>query len=181
MKNYKKTIQAIGISNLYNNQLNQQKDLKELIKILGKEKQFLVYDFQKKVYTLYPEANNLFFHNFIRLEHVFNLSLLCLLTRYLKDKNLPLYVYTFLKLHFITLSKLITLRLSVLFFLLEKRFRYLRRKNHRLHNSLKQFLFVSYKKIIFKYWFLKSLAIEEFSEKNIKNQKNKFNPIITNL
>ena len=133
--------QLILLFNLYDNRLIHEKFLDQIFENLIENKQMIQYDFQEKIYSLYPENN---FHNsklFSKLKALSILSLIYVLLRYVRYKKLISENFLFLKIYLKTISKIFQLRLPLLFILIRKNLRFSKIKLYRAYKNFKSFIF----------------------------------------
>ena len=161
--------QIILLFNLYDNQLLHEKFLEQIFENLIEDMQLIRYDFQKKIYSLYPNANYSNFKIFNKLQILTNLSFICLLLKYLRYQKLIFDNFTFLKIYLKTISQLINSKFSLLFLILRKRFRYLKTRLYKRYKSIKYMLFSLYKLIVFNYLYCNFLMEKNLSSENYKN------------
>jgi hypothetical protein len=133
--------QLILLFNLYDNRFIHEKFLDQIFENLIENKQMIQYDFQEKIYSLYPENN---FHNsklFSKLKALSILSLIYVLLRYVRYKKLISENFLFLKIYLKTISKIFQLRLPLLFILIRKNLRFSKIKLYRAYKNFKRFIF----------------------------------------
>jgi hypothetical protein len=115
--------QLILLFNLYDNRFIHEKFLDQIFGNLIENKQMIRYDFQRKIYSLYPENyySNLKF--FSKLKALSILSFIYILLKYVRYKKLIYENYVFLRIYLRTISKILHLRISLIFLLLRKNLR----------------------------------------------------------
>lgn len=117
--------------NLYDNRLMHEKFLEYLFENLIENRQLVRYDFQKKIYSLYP-SNSYF--NFIilnKLKILTGLGLLCFLIRDINYKKRIFFRFIILKLSLNIILDLFSSKISLFYLLIIKRFRYFKTKIYR--------------------------------------------------
>lgn len=160
--------QIILLFNLYDNRLIHEKFLEQLFENLIENKQLVRYDFQKKIYSLYPNNTYFNFKIFNKFKILASLSILCLLLRYIRYKKLIFDNLVFLKIYFNTISQLFNSKVSLLSFLLQKRFRYLKIKLYKTSKCRKYLLLNLYKFIVFNCLYCNFLLKETLSQETYK-------------
>ena len=115
--------QLILLFNLYDNRFIHEKFLDQIFGNLIENKQMIRYDFQRKIYSLYPENYYSNFKIFSKLKALSILSFIYILLRYVRYKKLVYENYVFLRIYSRTLSKIFHLRISLIFILLRKNLR----------------------------------------------------------
>ena len=115
-----KSSRFILLFNLYDNRFIHEKFLDQVFGDLIENKQMIRYDFQRKVYSLYPENYYTNFKVFTKLKALSILSFIYLLLKYIRYKKLVAENYVFLKIYLRTLLKIFYLRSSLIFILLKK-------------------------------------------------------------
>lgn len=160
--------QIILLFNLYNNRLIHEKFLEQLFENLIENKQLVRYDFQKKIYSLYPNSTYFNFKIFNKFKILASLSTLCFLLRYIRYKKLIFDNLVFLKIYLDTISQLFNSKISLLSLLLQKRFRYLKIKLYRTFKSRKYILINLYKFILFNCLYCNFLMKENLSYESYK-------------
>lgn len=115
-----KNSQLILLFNLYDSRFIHEKFLDQIFGNLIENKQMVRYDFQRKIYSLYPENyySNLKF--FSKLKGLSILSFIYILLKYIRYKKLIYENYVFLRIYLRTISKIFHLRISLIFLLLTK-------------------------------------------------------------
>lgn len=112
--------QLILLFNLYDNRFIHENFLDQIFGNLIENKQMIRYDFQKKIYSLYPENYYSNFKIFSKLKALSILSFIYILLKYIRYKKLIYENYVFLKIYLRTISKIFHLRISLIFLLLRK-------------------------------------------------------------
>ena len=118
-----KSSQLILLFNLYDNRFIHEKFLDQIFGNLIENKQMIRYDFQRKIYSLYPENYYSNFKIFSKFKALSILSFIYILLRYVRYKKLIYENYVFLRIYLRTLSKIFHLRISLIFILLRKNLR----------------------------------------------------------
>jgi len=115
-----KNSQLILLFNLYDSRFIHEKFLDQIFGNLIENKQMIRYDFQRKIYSLYPENyySNLKF--FSKLKGLSILSFIYILLKYIRYKKLIYENCVFLRIYLRTISKIFHLRISLIFLLLTK-------------------------------------------------------------
>ena len=115
--------QLILLFNLYDNRFIHEKFLDQIFGNLIENTQMIRYDFQRKIYSLYPE--NYYFNLKIlsKLKALSILSFIYILLKYVRYKKLIYENYVFLRIYLRTISKIFYLRISLIFLLLRKNLR----------------------------------------------------------
>jgi hypothetical protein len=115
--------QLILLFNLYDNRFIHEKFLDQIFGNLIENKQMIRYDFQRKIYSLYPENYYSNLKIFSKLKALSILSFIYILLKYVRYKKLIYENYVFLKIYLRTISKIFHLRISLIFLLLRKNLR----------------------------------------------------------
>ncbi len=160
--------QTILLFNLYDNRLIHEKFLEQLFENLIESKQLVKYDFQKKIYSLYPNSSYSNFKIFNKFKILASLSLLCFLLRYIRYKKLIFDNLVFLKIYLNTVSQLVNSKISLLCLILRKRFRYLKVRLIRTSRNIKYILLNLYKLIVFNYLYCNFLMNKNLSKDSYK-------------
>jgi len=119
-ENLLKSSRVLLSFNLYDNRFIHEKFLDQIFVDLIENKQMIRYDFQRKIYSLYPENYYTSFKVFSKLKALSILSLIYLLLKYVRYKKLLVENYVFLKIYLKALLKIFHLRSSLIFLLLRK-------------------------------------------------------------
>nr|AHX25193.1 hypothetical protein Naon00017 [Nannochloropsis oceanica] len=119
-ENLLKSSRVLLSFNLYDNRFIHEKFLDQIFVDLIENKQMIRYDFQRKIYSLYPENYYTNFKVFSKLKALSILSLIYLLLKYVRYKKLLVENYVFLKIYLKALLKIFHLRSSLIFLLLRK-------------------------------------------------------------
>ena len=118
-----KSSQLILLFNLYDNRFIHEKFLDQIFGNLIENKQMIRYDFQRKIYSLYPENYYSNLKIFSKLKALSILSFIYILLKYVRYKKLIYENYVFLRIYLRTISKIVHLRISLIFLLLRKNLR----------------------------------------------------------
>ena len=118
-----KSSQLILLFNLYDNRFIHEKFLDQIFGNLIENKQMIRYDFQRKIYSLYPENYYYNLKIFSKLKALSILSFIYILLKYVRYKKLIYENYVFLRIYLRTVSKIFHLRISLIFLLLRKNLR----------------------------------------------------------
>lgn len=160
--------QIMLLFNLYDNRLIHEKFLEQLFENLIENKQLVRYDFQKKIYSLYPNSTYFNFKILNKFKILASLSLLCFLLRYIRYKKLIFDNFVFLKIYLNVISQLINSKISLIYLILRKRFRYLKIRLYRTSKNIKYILLHLYKLLVFNYLYCNFLMKENLSHKSYK-------------
>lgn len=115
--------QLILLFNLYDNRFIHEKFLDQIFGNLIENKQMIRYDFQRKIYSLYPESYYSNLKIFSKLKALSILSFIYILLKYVRYKKLIYESYAFLRMYLKTISRIFHLRISLIFLLLRKNLR----------------------------------------------------------
>jgi hypothetical protein len=115
--------QLILLFNLYDNRFIHENFLDQIFGNLIENKQMIRYDFQRKIYSLYPENYYSNLKIFSKLKALSILSFIYILLKYVRYKKLIYENYVFLRMYLKTISKIFYLRISLIFLLLRKNLR----------------------------------------------------------
>jgi hypothetical protein len=118
-----KSSQLILLFNLYDNRFIHEKFLDQIFGNLIENKQMIRYNFQRKIYSLYPENYYSNLKIFSKLKALSILSFIYILLKYVRYKKLIYENYVFLRIYLKTISKIFHLRISLIFLLLRKNLR----------------------------------------------------------
>lgn len=118
-----KSSQLILLFNLYDNRFIHEKFLDQIFGNLIENKQMIRYDFQRKIYSLYPENYYSNLKILSKLKALSILSFIYILLKYVRYKKLIYENYVFLRIYLRTISKIFHLRISLIFLLLRKNLR----------------------------------------------------------
>lgn len=118
-----KSSKLILLFNLYDNRFIHEKFLDQIFGNLIENKQMIRYDFQRKIYSLYPENYYSNLKIFSKLKALSILSFIYILLKYVRYKKLIYENYVFLRIYLRTISRIFHLRISLIFLLLRKNLR----------------------------------------------------------
>lgn len=152
--------------NLYDNRLMHEKFLDQIFENLIENKQMIRYDFQKKVYSLYPSKHYTTLKIFNKLKVLSSIGLICVLLRYISYKKLIYENFIFLKMYLKLFSKVLTLQISVVFLILRKNFHFSKIKIYRTYKLLKLTIIKLYKFLTFNYLDYKVILNKKLSITN---------------
>lgn len=152
--------------NLYDNRLIHEKFLDQIFENLIENKQMIRYDFQKKVYSLYPSKDYTTLKIFNKLKVLSSIGLICVLLRYISYKKLIYENFIFLKMYLKLFSKVLTLQISVVFLILRKNFHFSKIKIYRTYKLLKLTIIKLYKFLTFNYLDYKVILNKKLSITN---------------
>lgn len=158
----------ILLFNLYDNRLIHEKFLDQIFENLIENKQMIRYDFQKKVYALYPSKDYTNLKIFNKLKVLSSIGLICLLLRYISYKKLIYENFIFLKMYLKLLKKVLTLQISVVFLILRKNFHFSKIKIYQTYKLLKLTIIKLYKFLTFNYLDYKVILNKKLSITNYK-------------
>lgn len=159
---------VILLFNLYDNRLLHEKFLDQIFENLIENKQMIRYDFQKKVYSLYPNKDYINLRLFSKLKVLSSIGLICILLRYIRYKKLISENFIFLKIYLKLLSKVLTLQVSIVFLILRKNLHFSKIKIYRTYKLLKLALTALYKFLTFNYLDYKVILNKKLSITNYK-------------
>lgn len=163
-----KQSRLILLFNLYDNRFIHEKFLDQIFQNLIENKQMIRYDFQKKIYSLYPEEIYTNFKILNKLKVLSVLSLIFVLLRYIRYKKLIFENFIFLKLYLKTFSKVFSSRLSIIFLILRKNFYLLTLNICQAIKKLKLFVLSFYSLLTFNYLDYKVILEKKTSTKSYK-------------
>lgn len=156
----------ILLFNLYDNRLMHEKFLDQIFENLIENKQMIRYDFQKKVYSLYPNKDYANLKVLSKLKVLSSIGLICILLRYIRYKKLIYENFIFLKMYVKLLAKVLTLQISVVFLILRKNYHFSKIKIYRTYRLLKVALQEIYKFLTFNYLDYKVILNKKLSIRN---------------
>ena len=160
--------QTILLFSLYDNRLIHEKFLEQLFENLIENRQLIKYDFQKKIYSIYPNNSYFNFKILNKFKILASLSLLCLLLRYIRYRKLISDNFVFLQMYLKTSSQIFNSKLSIILLILRKRYRYSKIKLYKICKTLKYIVFNLYKVLVFNYLHCKFLLDVSISSKSYK-------------
>lgn len=163
---------TILLFNLYDNRLMHEKFLDQIFENLIENKQMISYDFQKKVYSLYPNKDYLNLKIFNKLKVLSSIGLICILLRYIRYRKLMFENFIFLKIYGKLLSKVLASQLSVVFLILRKNSLFSKIKIYRTHRLIKLALNQLFKFLTFNYLDYKTILNKKLSIRNYERLYN---------
>lgn len=161
-----KYAKLILLFNLYENRLVHEKFLDQIFENLIENKQLIRYDFQKKVYSLYP---NKIYYNFKisnKLKILSLIGLIFTLLQYVRYKKLIYENFVFLKMYIRIISKIFTLQISIVFLIIRKNIKLTKIKIYKSYRLLKSLISTIYRFLIFNYLDYKVILNKRLSIKN---------------
>jgi len=158
--------QTILLFNLYDNRLMHEKILDQIFENLIENKQMISYDFQKKVYSLYPNKDYVNLKILNKLKVLSSIGLVYVLLRYVRYKKLIFENFIFLKIYTKLLSKVLTSQLSVVFLILRKNFHFSKIKIYRICRLIKLVLNQLFEFLTFNYLDYKTILNKKLSIRN---------------
>ena len=158
----------ILLFNLYDSRLVHEKFLDQIFENLIENKQMIRYDFQKKVYSLYPSNDYTNIKILNKLKVLSSIGLICLLLRYISYKKLIYENLIFLKMYLKLLSKVLTLQVSVVCLILRKNSHFSKIKIYRTYKLLNSAIIAIYKILTFNYLDYRSILNKKLSITNYK-------------
>lgn len=158
----------ILLFNLYDNRLMHEKFLDQIFENLIENKQMIRYDFQKKVYSLYPNKDYINLKLFSKLKVLSSIGLICILLRYIRYKKLLSENFIFLKIYLKLLSKVLSLQVSIVFLILRKNLYFSKIKIYRTYKFIKLAIIALYKFLTFNYLDYKVILNKKLSITNYK-------------
>jgi len=161
-----KQVKLILLFNLYENRLVHEKFLDQIFENLIENKQFIRYDFQKKVYSLYP--NKIYYNSKIsnKLKILSLIGLIFTLLRYVRYKKLIHENFVFLKMYIRIISKIFTLQMSIVFLIVRKNIKLTKIKIYKTCRLLKSLISAISRFLIFNYSDYKVILNKRLSIKN---------------
>lgn len=147
-ENLLKSSRVLLSFNLYDNRFIHEKFLDQIFVDLIENKQMIRYDFQRKIYSLYPENYYTNFKVFSKLKALSILSLIYLLLKYVRYKKLLVENYVFLKIYLKALLKIFHLRSSLIFLLLRKNLTNLLMQLCKTYKNINKFANINFMSII---------------------------------
>lgn len=156
----------ILLFNLYDNRLIHEKFLDQIFENLIENKQTIKYDFQKKIYSLYPESYYSDLKILSKVKALSMLSLMYLLLRYIRYRKLMYENFIFLKIYLKTISKVFHLRISLICLLIRKNLRFSKLKLYKSFKILNKAITTSFMFLIFNYLDYKVLLNKKLSNKS---------------
>ena len=152
--------------NLYDNRLIHEKFLDQIFENLIENKQTIKYDFQKKIYSLYPENYYSDLNSLNKVRALSILSLIYLLLRYIRYRKLMYENFIFLKIYLKTISKVFHLRISLICLLIRKNLGFSKLKFYKTYKILNKAINTSLSFLIFNYLDYKVVLNKKLSNKS---------------
>lgn len=161
-----KNSQLILLFNLYDNRFIHEKFLDQIFGNLIENKQMIRYDFQRKIYSLYPENYYSNFKIFSKLKALSILSFIYILLKYVRYKKLIYENYVFLKIYLRTISKIFHLRISLIFLLLRKNLRSSEIQLYKTYKNINQLININVMFLTLNYLDYKVILNKKLSNKS---------------
>lgn len=161
-----KSSQLILLFNLYDNRFIHEKFLDQIFGNLIENKQMIRYDFQRKIYSLYPENYYSNFKIFSKLKALSILSFIYILLKYVRYKKLIYENYVFLKIYLRTISKIFHLRISLIFLLLRKNLRSSEIQLYKTYKNINQLININVMFLTLNYLDYKVILNKKLSNKS---------------
>lgn len=161
-----KSSQLILLFNLYDNRFIHEKFLDQIFGNLIENKQMIRYDFQRKIYSLYPENYYSNFKIFSKLKALSILSFIYILLKYVRYKKLIYENYVFLKIYLRTISKIFHLRISLIFLLLRKNLRSSEIQLYKTYKNVNQLINITVMFLTLNYLDYKVILNKKLSNKS---------------
>lgn len=158
----------ILLFDFYDNRLIHEKFLDQIFENLIENKQMIRYNFQKKIYSLYPSKDYPTLKISNNLKVLSSIGLMCVLLRYISYKKLIYENVIFLKMYLKLFSKVLALQISVVFLILRKNFNLSKIKIYRICKLLKLTIIKLYKFLSFNYLDYKVILNKKLSITNYK-------------
>ena len=158
----------ILLFDFYDNRLIHEKFLDQIFENLIENKQMIRYNFQKKIYSLYPSKDYTTLKIYNKLKVLNSIGLICVLLRYISYKKLIYENVIFLKMYLKLLEKVLALQISVVFLILRKNFNLSKIKIYRICKLLKLTIIKLYKFLSFNYLDYKVILNKKLSITNYK-------------
>ena len=161
-----KSSQLILLFNLYDNRFIHEKFLDQIFGNLIENKQMIRYDFQRKIYSLYPENYYSNFKIFSKLKALSILSFIYILLKYVRYKKLIYENYVFLRIYLRTISKIFHLRISLIFLLLRKNLRSSEIQLYKTYKNVNQLININVMFLTLNYLDYKVILNKKLSNKS---------------
>lgn len=161
-----KSSQLILLFNLYDNRFIHEKFLDQIFGNLIENKQMIRYDFQRKIYSLYPENYYSNLKIFNKLKALSILSFIYILLKYVRYKKLIYENYVFLKIYLRTISKIFHLRISLIFLLLRKNLRSSEIQLYKTYKNINQLININVMFLTLNYLDYKVILNKKLSNKS---------------
>jgi hypothetical protein len=161
-----KNSQLILLFNLYDNRFIHEKFLDQIFGNLIENKQMIRYDFQRKIYSLYPENYYSNLKIFNKLKALSILSFIYILLKYVRYKKLIYENYVFLRIYLRTISKIFYLRISLIFLLLRKNLRSSEIQLYKTYKNVNQLINITVMFLTLNYLDYKVILNKKLSNKS---------------
>jgi hypothetical protein len=161
-----KSSQLILLFNLYDNRFIHEKFLDQIFGNLIENKQMIRYDFQRKIYSLYPENYYSNLKIFSKLKALSILSFIYILLKYVRYKKLIYENYVFLRIYLRTISKIFHLRISLIFLLLRKNLRSSEIQLYKTYKNVNQLININVMLLTLNYLDYKVILNKKLSNKS---------------
>lgn len=161
-----KNSQLILLFNLYDNRFIHEKFLDQIFGNLIENKQMIRYDFQRKIYSLYPENYYSNLKIFNKLKALSILSFIYILLKYVRYKKLIYENYVFLRIYLRTISKIFYLRISLTFLLLRKNLRSSEIQLYKTYKNVNQLINITVMFLTLNYLDYKVILNKKLSNKS---------------
>lgn len=161
-----KSSQLILLFNLYDNRFIHEKFLDQIFENLIENKQMIKYDFQRKIYSLYPENYYSNLKIFSKLKALSILSFIYILLEYVRYKKLIYENYVFLRIYLRTISKILHLRISLIFLLLRKNLRSSKIQLYKTYKNVNQLININVMFLTLNYLDYKVILNKKLSNKS---------------
>ena len=161
-----KDSQLILLFNLYDNRFIHEKFLDQIFGNLIENKQMIRYDFQRKIYSLYPENYYSNLKIFSKLKALSILSFIYILLKYVRYKKLIYENYVFLRIYLRTISKIFHLRISLIFLLLRKNLRSSEIQLYKTYKNVNQLININVMFLTLNYLDYKVILSKKLSNKS---------------
>lgn len=169
-KAIKKSQVPLALHHMYffvrENRMVHEHMLDQIFENITENKQFIRYDFQKKLYSLYPNTSYYHFKIFNKLKILSGIGLIFILLRYIRYKKLIYENFVFLKIYLRIISKIFTLQMSIVFLVLRKNAHLSKIKIYKTYKVLKSIISKFYKFLFFNYLDYKVILNKRLSIKN---------------
>lgn len=158
--------QLILLFNLYDNRFIHEKFLDQIFGNLIENKQMIRYDFQRKIYSLYPENYYSNFKIFSKLKALSILSFIYILLKYIRYKKLLYENYVFLRIYLRTISRIFHLRISLIFLLLRKNLRNSAIQIYKTYKNINKLININFMFLTLNYLDYKVILNKKLSNKS---------------
>lgn len=161
-----KSSPLILLFNLYDNRFIHEKFLNQILVDLIENKQMMRYDFQKKVYSLYPESYYLSLKVFSKLRALTIVTLIYMLLKYIKYKKLIHKNVIFLNMYSNIVSKVFSLRMSLVFLMFRKILNSLKIEFYKAYKSIKKTIKINFMFLVLNYIDYKNTSTKKLFNKS---------------